>query len=180
MKNVFENKKTGPGSIRLGGLSVDNLPIAESALTKFQMKSVEENEIENRVKEIFARFPPQPVKYLESRIRECRENIVRINKVIGEQNSMISQYAAQITMCEYRDKELAKTDDPAVIKELKLKYPPYSIPAMEQQIVQCREAVERCNDVIHKEHGSIEELTALVAQCQLRDQELKQYNVTIE
>ena len=65
-------------------------------------------------------------------------------------------------------------------KKLFKRFLPFSIPAMEQQIVQCNEAIERCDIVIQKEHDSIAEFTEAKALCKQRDVELAQYGAVAE
>ena len=95
-------------------------------------------------------------------------------------------------MSMYRDKEIAKwqaqldagdIDEPRFRIEKKgllRRFPAYEIPAMEQQIVQCEEAIERCNKVIEAEHDSIDEFTEVKALCKQRDKELAQYGAVAE
>ena len=97
--------QTGRKSIRLGGYTIDDLPIAEAALTRHQMKIVDEDEREAQIKHIIQRYPKQRVPYLRSRLVECEENIKRIHQLRDNNVSSISDYQGQIALCQHRDKE---------------------------------------------------------------------------
>lgn len=174
MSNIGQ---TGLESIRIGGMKVDELPIAESALTKQQMPMVEESIKRNKLGNIIAKYPKQTVAWVEGAIRECHASIKQVRALKAGQQKMIDEYTGHISLCAYRDKEIAKTDDEEKIRELKLKFSPYNVKAMEQQIVQCKEAIERSDDVIDKEHKSIAELEKLLAVCKQRDEELKPFGI---
>ena len=168
----------GPESIRIAGRKIENLPIAEGARAKQQMGAVIENDRLNKIATVNATYPTQRLDYLLSRINECRENITRVNKTIDEQNNMISEYRGHISMCKHRDKEIARiektgahqtNEGKAQIKSLRSVFPPYNVDAMEQQIVQCKEAIVRCNDVIAQENTSIGEFQVVVSKVKERD-----------
>ena len=59
------------------------------------------------------------------------------------------------------------------INELLKRFPPYNIKALEDQITQFEESIDRCNNVIEKEFESIAEFTKNLALVQQRDRELK-------
>ena len=174
----------GRKSIRLGGYTVDDLPIAEAALTRHQMKIVDDDEREAQIKFIIQRYPKQRVPYLRSRIAECNENILRIHQLRDKNNASISEYQGQIALCTHRDKELAKIadDDPdkvAKIKKLKVDFPLYNVQKMEEQIIMFEESVERAEEVVETERNSIEEFTAVQALCMRRDEDLRRLGVKI-
>ncbi len=174
--------EVGPKSIRIGGMRLDALPIAEAAHAKFQLPDVMRTEIQNKVEIILAKYPRPRVDYIQSRITECQENIVRVQKTELEQDEMIREYNGHISLCEFRDKEIAKLDpekDKAAIKDLHLRFPPYNVAAMEQQIVQCRESKQRCDDVVKQENNSIQEFSEALGLCQQRDLELRQYGIKV-
>jgi hypothetical protein len=182
--NKREDNKglTGIDSIRLNGMKLDALPLAESAIAKEQWSQVQANEVKNKIEAIIGRYPKPSVAYLNGAISECQLNIKRIKKFKSDQDTMISEYTIHIRLCGYRDDEIAKLDqidDHDEIRRLKIKYPPYDIPAMEQQIKQCKEAMERCDDVIEQENDSIRELSGVLALCKQRDAELKHYGVIV-
>lgn len=176
--------ETGVASIRIGGMKLDTLPIAEAAIAKQQWSEKQAEEIRNKIEDILGKYPQHTVEYLKARITECQENIVRIRKLKSEQETMINDYAGHIGMCNHRDRELAKLDperpeDAAQIKKLKIQYPPYNVQAMKQQIDQCKEAILRCDVVVDAENKSIAELNGTLALCKQRDSELKQFGVKV-
>ncbi len=65
-------------------------------------------------------------------------------------------------------------------KELRSKFPPYKISALRQQIVQCKEAIVRCEDVVQQENNSITEFSEVRVLCEQRDKELAQYGAVAE
>lgn len=169
---------TGIDSLRLGGMSIDELPIAEAAITKQQMSSFLKSDKENKVEAIRAKYPKQTIPWIDGAIRECEANIKRIRDLISDQNKMINDYSAQIGLCQHRDKlirKLDKEEDKELIKDLNKQFPPYNVEAMQQQIRQCRESIVLSNEVIDKEHDSITELKSLRVKCEQRDRELKAY-----
>jgi len=174
MSNIGQ---TGLESIRVGGMKVDQLPIAEGAITKQQMPLIEENIKRNKLGNIIAKYPKQTVSWVEGAIKECNDSIKKIRALKVQQQKMIDEYTGHISLCSYRDKEIAKTTDMAKIAELKLKFPPYNVDAMEQQITQCKEAIIRSDDVIDLEHKSIAELSELLTICKKRDEELKPFGI---
>jgi len=173
---------TGIDSIRLNGMKLDALPIAESAIAKQQWSEVQAMDIKNKINSILGRYPKPSVAYIDGRIIECQDNIKRIKKFKSDQDTMINEYSMHIRMCVHRDTEISKldqVDDMDEIKRLKLQYPPYDIIAMEQQIIQCREAMIRCDDVVDEENNSINTLYGVLSLCKQRDEELKQFGVKV-
>ncbi len=175
----------GVESIRIKGVAVDELPLGMGNEAKAGMPAAIEQERLNNIATINSKFPPHRIDYLVSRINECSENIDRINSTRAEQEKMISEYTGHISMCKHRDKELAKLDvDADDFKEKKKalfkQFPPYDVAAMEQQIVQCKEAISRCEDVVRQENASISEFSEVKALCRQRDIELAQYGAVAE
>lgn len=174
--------QTGVASIRIGGMKLDTLPIAEAAIAKMQWADKQAEETRNKVENILGKYPKPRVDYLVSRITEAQENILRVKKLKSDQETMIQEYATHISLCHYRDVEVAKLkapEDQAAITALELKYPPYNVKAMKQQIEQCKEALIRCDVVVETEHTSIAEMTGILALCKQRDAELKQFGVKV-
>lgn len=177
----------GIDSIRIGGMKLDALPIAEAALTKQQWPEVVANAKRQEIEDILAEYPKQKVAYLTSRVLECEDSIKKIQKLKSDQNMMINEYTSQISLCNFRDKEIASLEenckDEAIkkdsIRSLKLKYPPYDVAAMESQIVQCKEAIERCDVVIKEEFDAIAELKDVMTHCKIRDAKLMKYGVAV-
>lgn len=170
--------KIGVNSVRLGGMSFDELPIAESAITKPQIKLVEKAEKYNKIENVKAKYPNHDIDYLNSRIIECETNIVRIGKMKNEQHQMINEYSASVKMCEFRDDEISRinnddSEKKSKIRDLEKRFPPYNIEAMNLQITQCLEAIDRGDEVIVKEHISINELKEVLLLCKQRDEELR-------
>jgi hypothetical protein len=169
---------SGPESVRVGGRRIENLPIAEAARAKDQIPAVYKTDLQNKIAAIKAKYPPAKVVYYESRTRECHENIDRVQKFSDNLRRQISEYTAQITMCKYRDKEIANIpeDDPdreEKIRDLKKRFPLYQVDAMEAQIVQFEEGCVRSEEVIKKENASIAELSEAIGLVKQRDLELK-------
>ena len=175
---------SGVESIRIGEMKICDLPIAESAIAKQQIPLAEDVERQNKIADILVGYPKQGVNYLTSRIRECEENITKIGQMKNDQSKMISEYTAQITLCKFRDSEIEAIDDldldkPFKVKELFKKFPPYQVPAMEQQIIQSNEAIERADGVIATEFNSIAEMRELKGLCQQRDMKLRYLNAKV-
>lgn len=171
--------KTGLDSIRLGGMSLDMLPIRESAITQEQWSEVEANDKRQQIENILAEYPKGKISYFNSRIDECQENIERIRQLKADQQKMINEYTAHIGLCKHRDKMLALTDDPAEIRKLNIQFPPYNVEAMEEQIKLCEDAIERSDNVIDQEFSSILELRDVINRCQERDAKLKPFGVKV-
>jgi hypothetical protein len=181
----------GIESVRLGGMMLDQLPIREAAITKMQWADKVEDENRQKVENIKAEYPTQKISYLSSRVIECEANIQRIIKFKSDQQAMIDQYTTQIGLCTHRDKEILKSDarredgeitadeHKAAVKALRLEFPPYNVDAMKQQIVQCKEAIERADVVIAQEYLSIAELKEVITFCKMRDKLLKPYGAEI-
>lgn len=170
----------GVESIRLGGTDINYLPMAEAAITKQQWPKIIEESKKQEADNIIAQYPKTTIRYCESRIVECELNIERIRQLKSDQNKMINDYSAQVSLCEFRDVQVAKLDadkDKAEIAKLKLDFPAYDIEAMNQQIVQCREAIVRSDEVIDREHKSVSELKDTISKLEVRDEKLKVYGV---
>lgn len=177
--------QTGVESIRIGGNKIDELPIAEAAITKQQWPDIIKASKDNVIENVKARYPKQTIAWIAGAIRECNDSIKRVRNLAVSQQKMIDDYLGHISLCEYRDKEICRTEEKYLlgaddadikqeIKELKLRFPPYNVDAMRIQIKQCREAIERSNEVIDKEHDSISKLKELHVQCTKRDNELRE------
>ena len=176
---------SGINSIRIGDMLIEDLPIAESAIAKQQLPLVEDTERQNKINHILVGYPKQRVSYLESRIRESESNIHRINEMKVQQQKMISEYTTQITLCRYRDDEIGRIDedDPdreEKIKNLMKRFPPYKVDAMQQQIIQSTEAIERADEVIAQEYKSIADVKEVKALCEQRDLKLKNLGAKVK
>lgn len=170
MDNIGE---TGVESIRLKGMRISELPIAENALARPQLPLAEDVQRKNGINNILAGAPKQSVAYLKSRTVECQQNIERISALKAREGDLISEYSGLIRLCEMRDTELEKLESPQEIADLKKRFPPYDIDRMKQQIVQSTESIARSDVVIAKEHDGIAELREVMALCKKRDSDLR-------
>ena len=182
----------GVESIRNKGREIQDLPLGQGNEAKAQLPTAIEDERLGAIETVNAEYPTHRIDYLLSRIKECEENKTRMNGTIDQLNTMTSEYKGQIGMCIHRDKEIAKLteqheasmmrqdeyDD--AVKELKRKYPAYSVLAMEQQIVQNNEGIERCRKVIEAEDTSIKEFSEVHSLCKVRDKELAKLGAVAE
>lgn len=185
MKTTTSTGLVGPESIRIGGMKVQDLPLAEMAQAASQLPLAEDTARQNKIDDIIVGAPKQRVSYLEGRIAECQANVVRIGGMKQQQQQMINEYSAQISLCAFRDKEIANIadDDPerdALVRDLNKRFPPYNVIAMEQQIVQSTEAIERADGVIAQEYASVAELREYLVLCQARDVKLRALGVEIK
>lgn len=179
--------QVGVDSIRIGGMTLNTLPIAEAAITKQQWPEVVANAKRQEIEDILAASPKQSVAYLQARVVECEDTIGKVQQLKKDQDAMIRDYTSHISLCEFRDKEIAKLEKSEIdseirkekIKGLKRTYPPYNVEAMEAQIVQCKEAIERSDSVIKEEYDSIAELKGVIIHCKIRDEKLKPYGVQV-
>ena len=169
----------GIESIRLGGMKIQDLPIAELARSIPQLKIVEDAERQKKISDILDEYPNQRVAYLDSRVEECNTNIDRMAQVNAEQETLISEYTSIISLCKFRDKELEGLTDKEKIKELKKKFPPYNVKAMETQIEQSKEAIVKVAHVVSQEYDSIVALKEKMALCIQRDVKLRNLGVKI-
>lgn len=65
------------------------------------------------------------------------------------------------------------------IKSIRVKYPPYNREAMDAQIEQFREGIQKSDDVIKEEYHSIAEFTGVLSLCRQRDKELRNLGVKV-
>jgi hypothetical protein len=189
MDNLLDNVgQLGEESIRIGGRKIEDLPLAEGTHARPQLTVVRAVEKRNKIANIIARYPDQTVAYLKSRIVEAEKNIVRVTKVEANETKLVDDYKGHISLCNYRDKEIARiTADQTLsleehtkqVKALYKQFPAYQIDAMETQIKQSQKSVERVKDVIDKEHHTIREFTEVMGLCMARDLELKAIGVTL-
>ncbi|MCK5431994.1 MAG: hypothetical protein KAJ03_04580 [Gammaproteobacteria bacterium] len=166
-------KRSDVSTVKLGGMTVDQLPIAERAQTLPQLKKVEENQRQNEIAGIKAQYPEHPVGYCTAKIKEAACNQQKIQQMRDENVQKISEYQGLIVGCEHRDKMLDGETDKVLIRKLNKQFPPYNVAAMQQQITQFEEAITRCDDVIAQEVESVRVLGGLQVLCERRDAELK-------
>lgn len=171
--------ETGVKSIRLAGMKIEDLPIAEAARVQPQIKIAEDTERQNEIGNIMKKYPTQRVDYLEGRIAECKKSQTGMAELALREQARIQEYQGHIEMCKHRDRMLAKLDperDAEEIKQLKRQFP-YVIDRLEAQIVISNESIERFNTVVKQESASIQELSECLALCKQRDRELRALNV---
>ena len=170
--------QSGEESIRFDGMKVGDIPLGMGNQAKEGLPAFRKTERQTKVSNIVAKYPKQSVAYLEGAIKECKGNVTRITDLAKDHQQKISEYASQLSLCDHRDSEIAKIadDDPDKkdkIKDLRLKFPPYDPEAMQQQIQQFEEGIQRCNDVIAQENSSIAEFSTVLGLAKQRDMELK-------
>ena len=173
MKVTSNIGKSGVDSIRIGGMKLDDLPIAEAAQAKEELPKFIENQRLQKIESIKAEYPKPSVAYINGCISECEANIARVSSMRDKESTIINEYSAHISLCTHRDRELSKTTDPVKIKELNKAFPPYKVEALQQQIIQSTESVNRANSVIAREYKDIAEFKELIGLCEQRDQKLK-------
>ena len=170
--------QSGQKSIRIDGMKIDNLPLGQGNEAKAGLADFLKTDKETKENNVVARYPKHKRPFLESQIRECKRNIQKIKNFKAELKEKISEYRQLIKDCEYRDKEMEKHDpdkpeDQKAIKELRLKYPPYNIEAMQQQIIQFEEGIERCDETIEQDYNSVSKISGILALVEQKERELK-------
>ena len=169
--------KTGIDSIRIANTKVENLPFAAYERSKSDVAEAIKIDKENKIKEVQAKYPEESIAYLDGWLKEVNANIKNVQSLKVKQAEIINDYTGHISMCKFRDEELAKLDenipgDLEQIKILKKRFPPYNVEKMEAQIEMCREALERCDDVIEKEFKTLSLLQERRSLCVIRNKEL--------
>lgn len=170
--------KTGLDSLRINGSKIDNLPLGQGEKAKEGLVDFIKTDRENKEKAIRSKYPTQSADYLKSRINEADQNIIKIKNFKKELKDKISSYRQLIKDSEKRENELAKysrdnPEDVPKIKELNKRFPPYNVEALQTQIGQFEEGIERCDEVIEKDYDSISEMRGVLALVEQRDRELK-------
>lgn len=169
---------TGPDSLRLGGMKVDELPFAAAAQTKGQLPEFYATDKLNKMARIKARSPKQSVDWCDGAIRQCQGNMVNVNGLRTTAQGSIEEYKALIKQCKRRDRKVGdaeaqgQTEDE--IKVIRKQFPLYQVKPMKHQIGQFRATINRCDDVIEKEKQSIKEVRELKTACAERDKLLKE------
>jgi hypothetical protein len=174
MKETSNIGKSGVDSIRIGGMIMDDLPMAEAAQAKEELpKFIEQERIQN-IANIKAEYPKQSVEYLNACINESEDNVRRVSEMRGKETGLINEYTSIISLCEFRDRKLSETTNTDEIKQLKKDFPPYNVGAMQQQIIQSTESINRADTVIAKEYTDIAQYRELIGLCHQRDKKLKE------
>lgn len=169
--------EAGVRSIRIGGMRVDDLPIAEAALTKEQLPEALETERQNMIGVVRAGFPDQSVAYLKGRIEECLRNLKKFRQERGNIEAQVQQYSGLLALCKLRDKEMGKLeeDDPEFkqkVNALRDQFGFYQTQAMEKQMIQFEESIGRFDDAVGLEQESLKTLRKTITLCEVRDKEL--------
>jgi chromosome segregation ATPase len=171
--------ETGVKSIRLGGMTIDDLPIGESARAKEQLPKVEEDERQQQIEDVKARYPTQSVDYIRSRVREARQNISKFQEQRNRIGRDREEYNILLHDAKERDKRIAEVEsqlsgDEAEeeIKKLNDQYGLWNTEKLGKQIEQFGESIDRFDAAVKQEQESIDELTELLGQCRARDKEL--------
>lgn len=170
--------KEGLDSLRINGSKLDNLPLGQGEKAKIGLPDFLKTDKETKENNIRARYPKVSQEYIKGALEECGLNIKRVKKLKIELKAKIAEYRILITQGQIRDSQIEKFDKEnpehaKQIKELLKQFPPYNIKALEQQVFQFEESIERCNEVIEQEYGSIAEFTKNQALIEQRDRELK-------
>jgi hypothetical protein len=98
--------ETGLQSIRVNGLRINELPIAELHEATQQLRLAEDDFRQARIKSVMATYPPYQVSALKSQIRTSKSSILRAQAVIDKENQTINDYVGHVAVCERRDQEL--------------------------------------------------------------------------
>lgn len=166
--------ESGPQSIRIDGRRISNLPLgqgneAREGLAEF-LKTYKQTKRNN----VIAKFPKHRMDVLKAQVKECRGNIKRIKDFKQNLKNQIFEYRQHIKNVELRSKLLDEVDpnDKAAAKKIRLEYPPYDVDALNQQIIQFEEAIERCDDVIEQDYDSITKIEKIIGLVEQKDREL--------
>ena len=98
----------GTESIRIAGVRISNLPIAEAAQAQQQMRFVENENVRVKIKDILKKYPPYQVPALEHGIRLAKENIERFEGAMKKERDTIQEFSEALAICKQRDKELTE------------------------------------------------------------------------
>ena len=169
---------TGLESLRIDGMKIGNIPLGQGNEAREGLADFIKTEKETLRNNIIAKFPKHKKDFLEAQVKECKGNIKRIKEFKQKLKSDIQEYRQLIKNCEFREKELVKynkdnPEDAKAMKELRLKYPPYDVEALQQQINQFEESIERCDEVIEQDFESIMEIQQILTLVQQKEKELK-------
>lgn len=96
----------GLESIRIGGVKIQELPIAESALAKSQMYLVESEAKQCAIKSVLKKYNLYDIPSLVNNIEQCDQNIKRFELAIGKERESKEECSIALALCKQRDKEL--------------------------------------------------------------------------
>lgn len=170
--------KDGYDSIRVNGSKIDNLPLGQGELARQGLADFLKTDKETKENNVKAKYPDVSEDYVKGVIKECKGNIERVKQTMATLKNNKAEYSVLITQSKVRDAQIEQLnnenpEDAKKIKELLKQFPPYNIQALEDQIFQFEESIERCGSVIEQEWNSIAEFTRNLALVQQRDRELK-------
>lgn len=173
-KNIGQ---TGKESLRVNGLKVDDLPLGQGNEAKEGLVEFLKTDKENKANAIKARYPKVSVAYCKAAIKECKNNVETVKNMKEELKEKISEYSVLIRQSSIRDAQIESLnkdnpEDADKIKELLRQYPPYNVKALEEQITQFEQSIERCNSVIEQDYESIAEFSKNLSLVEQRDREL--------
>lgn len=173
--------QTGFDSIRINNMKIESLPLGQGNSAREGLADFLKTDKETKENNIIAKYPKHKLVFLESQLKECKSNIKKIKNFKKELKDQIAEYRVLISDSRFRDKEIEKynkdnPEDKEKIKELRLKYPPYNIEALEKQIEQFNESIDRCDEVIEKEYESISEIQQILVLVKQKEMELR--NIT--
>lgn len=167
----------GPESLRLNNKEIGELPLGQNNEAKMGISEFLKTYKETKANNIKGKYPKHKREFLLSRIRECEANIKRIKGFKQDLKNDIATYNQLIKNDSIRNQEMAKydADNPdhkEALKALRLQYPPYNLEALQQQIDQFQEGIDRCDSVIEQEYESISEIKEVLGLVTQRDREL--------
>ena len=168
--------KTGVDSLRVDGMQIGNLPLGQGNEAKEGLADFLETHHETLRNNVAAKFPKHKVEYLKSRIKECEGNIKKIKDFKQDLKAQISEYRSlikEVGLADQQIKELDPEEHKEQIKKIRRKTPPYNIEALNQQIEQFEESIERCDATIEQDYDSISEIREVLALAEQRDKELR-------
>ena len=168
----------GYESVRINGTKLDNLPLGQGEKAKQGLPEFLKTDKQTKENNIKARYPKVNADYIHATLRELKANIERVKALKTDMKNKISEYTILITQGKIRDSQIEQLnkqdpDEAIKIRQLLKQFPPYNIEALESQISQFEQSIDRCNDVIEKEYASIAEFTKNLALIEQRDRELK-------
>ena len=188
----------GTDSIRVNGVLISELPMAERQNAASQIPIARDIERQNKIQAIYASYPKHRVSYVTSKINEARDNIKRISEMRAREERLIEDYERIINMCNVRDKELVLhplnedgTSTPerdecirrwnqilTGAEKSTAAYIVYEdLTKFREQIQQCRESMARADEVIARENDDISMMERLNGQIISRDIELRRLGV---
>ena len=170
--------KEGLDSLRINGSKLDKLPLGQGEKAKEGLVDFLKTDKETKENNIRAKYPKASEDYIRGALKELNHNIKRVKGLKKDLQNKISEYRSLVTQGQIRDSQIEQLnkknpEDAKKIRELLKQFPPYNIKALEEQIGQFEESIERCDSVIEKEYESVAEFTKNLALVQQRDRELK-------